>query len=224
MHAEFDFDRRFAVVPPFLPDAEGGASAREITPAAAPSGSAYFLYVGRLEKIKGLHEVIPSFVRDGASELWVAGSGSYESHLRELAGPSRRVRFLGHQTGERLGQLYRHAIAVVVPSVCYEVFPMVVLEAFREGTPIVAHRVGPFPEIVERSGGGLLYSTAGELDRALLSLTADKALRERLGRAAAHAFKTLWSEPVAMNKYFDVIRDVAKRRGLDLILQRTEPD
>ncbi|HEU0221820.1 MAG TPA: hypothetical protein VFR34_06355, partial [Paracoccaceae bacterium] len=33
------------------------------------------------------------------------------------------------------------------PSRCYEVFPMVVLEAFREGTPIVARDLGPYPEI-----------------------------------------------------------------------------
>jgi len=218
-HAEFGFDRPLAVVPPFLPEVEAGiaAVASPATPAHVPR---YFLFVGRLEMIKGLQDVIPLFAGDGATEIWVAGSGSYEPQLRQLAGAGRRVRFLGQQTADQLRQLYRGAIAVVVPSVCYEVFPMVVLEAFREGTPIVARHLGPFPEIVERSAGGLLFTTPEELDTALSSLAADSPLRDNLGQAAARAFKARWSEAVAMENYFDVIRDIAHRRHLDQILQR----
>ncbi|MEQ1896956.1 MAG: glycosyltransferase family 4 protein [Vicinamibacterales bacterium] len=217
-HAEFGFDRPLAVVPPFLAEADAAPQASPAT--ATQHVPPYFLFVGRLETIKGIQDVIPLFARDGATEIWIAGSGSYEPQLRQLAGSGRRVRFLGQQTADQLRQLYRDAIAVVVPSVCYEVFPMVVLEAFREGTPIVARHLGPFPEIVERSAGGLLFTTTEELDTALSSLAADRRLRDNLGQAAARAFKALWSEPVAMESYFGVIRDIARRRHLDQILQR----
>lgn len=216
-HAEFGFDRPLAVIPPFLPEAD---TASEASPATATRVPPYFLFVGRLEAIKGLQDVIPLFTGDGATEIWIAGSGSYESRLRQLAGAGRRVRFLGQQPADHLRQLYRDAIAVVVPSVAYEVFPTVVLEAFRESTPIVARRLGPFPEIVERSGGGLLFSTPDELHGSLSSLAADRRLRDNLGQAAGRAFKALWSEPVAIERYLDVIRDVARRRRLDQILQR----
>ncbi len=215
-HAEFGFDRPLTVIPPFLPEAEGAGGAE----ASEPSSPPYFLFVGRLELIKGLQDVIPLFTGDGIAELWIAGSGVYEPMLRQLAGDSRRVRFLGQQTADRLRTLYRNAIAVVVPSVCYEVFPMVVLEAFREGTPIVARQLGPFPEIVERSDGGLLFTTAEELNAALASLARDPALRDRLGQAGERAYRTYWDEPVALGRYFEVIRDIARRRNLEGILER----
>ena len=218
-HAEFGFDRPLTVIPPFLLEAEADI-ASEASPAPAAPVPPYFLFVGRLELIKGLQDVIPLFAGDGETEIWIAGSGSYESRLRQLAGSGRRVRFLGQQPPDRLRQLYRDAIALVVPSVSYEVFPTVVLEAFREGTPIVARRLGPFPEIVERSGGGLLFTTPDDLRRSLSSLAADRRLRDNLGDAAERAFKALWSEPVAMERYLDVIRDIARRRHLDRVLQR----
>ena len=214
-HAEFGFERSLTVIPPFLPEGESAVPPRSET---AP----YFLFVGRLELIKGLQDVIPLFAGGGGAELWIAGSGVYEPELRRLAGDSRRVRFLGQQDPEALRALYRGAIAMVVPSVCYEVFPMVVLEAFREGTPIVARQLGPFPEIIERSGGGLLFSTVEELGSALHALAADPVLRERLGRSGARAFATYWDEPVALRRYFEVIRDIARRRNLEAILQRAE--
>jgi glycosyltransferase involved in cell wall biosynthesis len=44
-------------------------------------------------------------------------------------------------------------VAVVVPSVGYEVFPTVVLEAFAQGTPVIGHRLGPIPEMLDGRGG-----------------------------------------------------------------------
>lgn len=216
-HAEFGFNYPLTVIPPFLPDSEGVEAPSE------PSSPPYFLFVGRLELIKGLQDVIPLFTGDGVAELWIAGSGVYEPELRRLAAGSTRVRFLGAQTATRLRALYRNAIAVVVPSVCYEVFPMVVLEAFREGTPIVARHLGPFPEIVERSAGGLLFATTDELQGALTALATNQPLRDRLGRSAAAAFETHWSEPVAMDSYFGVIRDIARRRNISGIHERMVP-
>ena len=48
----------------------------------------------------------------------------------------------------------KFSIPTIVPSVCYETFGIVLIEAFRQGSPVIARRLGPFPEIVERSGGG----------------------------------------------------------------------
>lgn len=210
-HAEFGFHRPLQVIPTFLPD-EAALPAR----ASHAGGAPYVLFVGRLSRIKGLQDVIPHFVGPGSTELWIAGSGEFEPALRTLAGDSPRIRFLGQVRPEALRPLYQGALAIVVPSACYEVFPMVVLEAFREGTPIVARALGPFPEIVAASQGGILFETPAELDAALTSLGTDSALRDRLGAAGREAFVTRWSESVALERYFDVIRGIAGRRGIDL--------
>jgi glycosyltransferase involved in cell wall biosynthesis len=219
-HAEFDFHLPMTVIPPFLPgveeiDGDAGATALPDDFATVP----YFLSVGRLEVIKGLQDVIPHFGSEAPAELWIAGAGSYEPTLRKLAA-GRRVRFLGVMDAARLQTLYRHAIAVVMPSVCYEVFPMVVLEAFREGTPIVARRLGPFPEIIERSDGGLLFSTQDELRTAFTSLATNRALRDGLGERGQRAFRTHWDESVSLDRYFEVIREVAERRNDRTLLEK----
>jgi glycosyltransferase involved in cell wall biosynthesis len=109
----------------------------------------YFLYVGRLEKLKGLQTLIPSFRRYPKAQLLVAGAGSYESRLRQLAEDSVNIRFLGHVAERQLQALYRQAVALIVPSINFEVTsPLVILEAFRQRTPVISRNLGAMPEII----------------------------------------------------------------------------
>ncbi len=210
-HQEFGFQPDMHVLPLFLPDApmtgEEATSSRQDA-ATRP----FFLFVGRLERIKGLQDVIPLFTDGSPADLWIAGTGDYERELRQLAGHRDGVRFLGSLTQEQLRGLYRRALAVILPSICYEVFPMVTLEAFREGTPIVARRLGPYPEIVEQSEGGLLFETREELADTLSKLSMDEALRDKLGAAGRRAFQSNWSETVVLKRYFALIERIARQR------------
>lgn len=219
-HREFGFQQTMSVAPPFLLDAEAPGTAPESLRSA--QDPPYFLFVGRLEAIKGLQDVIPLFRNEGTAELWIAGSGADEKRLRELADGAPRVRFLGQQTAEQLRDLYRDAVALIVPSVCYEVFALVIIEAFRQGTPVVARRQGPFPEIVAKSDGGLLFDTVDELEKALSALLDSDDLRAKLGSAAAKAARLLWSESVAMKHYFELIGEIARRRGDNELLRKVQ--
>ncbi len=212
-HREFGFPRPLEVIPYFLPDPDSGAEAPAPL-AERPSENPYFLFVGRLEKIKGLHDVIPHFTGPGASELWVVGTGEYEAELKRQAAGLARVRFLGARTPEVLRSLYRDALAVIAPSVCYETFGIILLEAFRESTPVLARRLGPFTEIVEQSGGGLLFENDAELANGMAQLETDAKLRAQLGAAGHRALGERWSESVVIENYFELIRRVAdsKRR------------
>jgi glycosyltransferase involved in cell wall biosynthesis len=214
-HREFGFETPMEVFPSFLPD-EGSLP----VPRRDPGAEDYYLFVGRLEAIKGLDDVIPLFDESAKASLWIAGTGAHEPVLRELARDRPKVRFLGQKTADELRVLYRDAIALLIPSRCYEVFPLVALEAFREATPIIARRLGPLPEIVDSTGGGMLFSTASELRSALDALQADTARRDALGAAAASAFVERWSESAVLSRYFALIRAIAERRGLDDVLAR----
>ena len=211
-HAEFGFSQPMTVMPSFLPDLPAHPAAPVVP---QPGQRPYVLFVGRLERIKGLQDVIPAFDETMPADLLIAGTGSYETTLRRLAAASPNVRFLGWCDPPQLTSLYRGARALIVPSKCYEVFPLVVLEAFQHGVPIIARRLGPHPEIVERSQGGLLFDDTAEFADAVRSLVSDGALRDTMGRAAQAAFQANWSESVALATYFDLIRAIAVRRGLD---------
>jgi glycosyltransferase involved in cell wall biosynthesis len=179
----------------------------------------YFLYVGRLERIKGLDDVIPLFRGFEEADLLVAGEGEHGARLRELAAGSPRVRFLGRLSDADLAQAYRGAEALIVPSAGFETFGIILIEAFRQGTPVVARRIGPFPEIVETSGGGVLFERGEELPALLNSLQRDVALRAGLATAAAAAFRTYWTEDAVLPRYMEMIADVALAKGRPDIAQ-----
>src|SRR5712691_6859885 len=104
------------------------------------------------EKLKGLQTLIPLFCRYRKAQLWIVGTGSYEPQLRQLTASNANIRFLGYMTDQDLQGLYRQAVAVLVPSLCLEIFPLVILEAFRQRTPVVVRNLGGMPEILTESG------------------------------------------------------------------------
>jgi glycosyltransferase involved in cell wall biosynthesis len=206
-HKRFGFPAPMTVFPSFLPKSETAATP---PPENAPP---YFLFVGRLEIIKGLQDVIPAFRSDIPAELWIAGDGSYAPELKRLASGNPKVKFLGKLPMDELPGLYAGAVAAVTPSRCYEVFPMVVLEAFREATPIVASALGPYPEIVKSTGGGLLFTDEASLHDSLMRMATDPDLRAATGGAGRGAFEERWSEDVVLAKYFETIASVAESKG-----------
>ena len=87
-HREFGFPRDMEVLPYFLPDA---APTSEPVSDVSPHPRPYFLFVGRLEKIKGLDDVIPLFREYDGADLLVAGDGEYQATIAKLATGIDRV-------------------------------------------------------------------------------------------------------------------------------------
>lgn len=210
-HREFGFEREMEVLPYFLPDADAAAAPRPAGP--PPHGRPYFLFVGRLERIKGLDDVIPVFREFTDADLLIAGTGTHEDHLRELAKGMSNVVFLGRLDPASLSRFYAHAHASIVPSECFETFGIVLIESFRQGTPVIARRLGPFPEIVQSSGGGELFSDRQELLSAMHRIASDAAHRSALSNRAFRGYVERWSESVVVPKYLDIVRRAAERRG-----------
>jgi glycosyltransferase involved in cell wall biosynthesis len=203
------------VIPYFLPDsspAPGAGAAPSHAVDEPPEGCPYFLFVGRLEKIKGVQDILPAFAGDRGPELLVIGTGDYESELRLLAADKPRVRFLGRLPAEEISRYYDGALALIVPSVCYETFGIILIESFRNGTPVIARRIGPFPEIVGR-GGGVLFASDGELREAMARIAGDDGYRTQLGREARAAFETFWRDDVVIGAYVDLLRRIALKKG-----------
>ena len=147
------------------------------------------------------------------ADLLIAGTGEHEARLRELARGVDNVKFLGRVDGRTLSALYRDAVALIVPSVCYETFGIILIEAFQQGTPVIARRIGPFPEIVEASGGGLLFEGTTDLLEAMRALQTDPAKRAELAERARRGFDENWSERAVVPRYLDLIGRTAERKG-----------
>jgi glycosyltransferase involved in cell wall biosynthesis len=218
-HREFGFPREMEVLPAFISDT-GSAN---VTEDERPSRKPYFLFVGRLERIKGLQDVIPVFADYADADLLIAGDGQYLEELQAQAAGMQRVRFLGQVAPDDLVRYFRHAVALIVPSLCFETFGVILLEAFRQSTPVIARRLGPFPEIVETSGGGELFANTDELVASMRRLQRDGALRDRLGRLGYEAFQKHWHQRVVVPRYLDIVRRAADRKNGSGNLSRRSP-
>jgi glycosyltransferase involved in cell wall biosynthesis len=180
-------------------------------PGPRPHARPYFLFVGRLETIKGLQTIIPLWDKVKKTtdvDLLVAGGGTMERELRALAGGNPKIHFLGPQPQAALGALYVHALACIVPSLTYETFGIVMLEAFARKTPVIARRLGALPEVVEESGGGLTFGDDGELLSAIAALASSPATRTQLGERGYAALVRNWSREPHLARYFDIIEEV----------------
>jgi glycosyltransferase involved in cell wall biosynthesis len=185
--------------------------AAERSEALVPPGP-FFLYAGRLERIKGVAALIAAFRGYREADLLIAGEGGEAGALRALAAGCGHIRFLGQVPRDRLAGLVSRATAVLVPSLGYEVFPLVVLEAFAEGTPVIARDRGSLAEIVHASGGGLLFGDGDGLEACLRRMQDDPALRRALGAAGRQAWQTRWTLEAHLRSYLSLIDRLARER------------
>ena len=209
-HREFGFPRDMAVLPYFLPG--DIPTTPERRGPDRPHERPYFLTVGRLTRIKGLDSIIPVFRDYPDADLLIIGDGEERAALEALAAGIPNVKFLGRVPNENLRRYYEHAIAAIMPSLGYETFGIVLIEAFRYQTPVIARRIGPFPEIVTESNGGLLFSTADELRQAMIDLQRDPARRDALALNGYRACRERWSEDVVIGKYLSLVQDALSAR------------
>jgi glycosyltransferase involved in cell wall biosynthesis len=195
-------------LPYFLPDDYTGLPAVEAPGHARP----YVAAAGRLEKIKGFQDAIAAMRQLPELDLRIAGTGQFESALRESARGMANVIFEGRLDAAHIAAVFRGARAVVVPSLVYETFGYVVLEAFHERTPVVVRNLGALPELVAESGGGLVFETQEGLVASLRKLACDEPLRRRLGGNGHAARNGIWSEAEHLERYFSLIDQLRRRR------------
>jgi glycosyltransferase involved in cell wall biosynthesis len=157
-----------------------------------------------------VQDIIPVFKKRPEYDLLIAGDGDYSERLKKQAGGSSNIKFLGRLEQDRLKRLYEKATAVIVPSVCYETFGIIIIEAFSNKTPVIVNNLGALPEAIEDSGGGFVYNNRGELVKALKMLAGNSALRSELGNRGFEAFLKFWNEEAHLTKYFNLIEKIQK--------------
>ena len=172
----------------------------------------FFLFVGRLEKIKGVQDIIPAFREIDNVDLVIAGDGDYAPQLRSMADGVSNIRFVGRVEHDVLQGLYRDALATVVPSLCYETFGVVVAESYSARTPVIVRAASSLEELVSKYGGGLMYHTDDELRDAIVRMRDDDALRKRLGEEGRKAYDDEFAEDAFLEHYLAVVHDLIRRK------------
>jgi D-inositol-3-phosphate glycosyltransferase len=173
------------------------ASAREKLGLPRGGKMKVVLFVGRIQRLKGLEVLLRAFARlnDLDAELLIVGGRpgtTPESreiarlqHLATRLGVAERTRFLGAVPHEDLPAYYSAADVSVMPS-SYESFGLVAVESLACGTPVVATRVGGLRSIVRDEETGLLvpWRDAELFAERLRRVLTDASLRARLAEHA----------------------------------------
>lgn len=132
--------------------------------AAAPVEGvrAGFLFVGRLSAEKGVDVLVDAANICGTSVIRVAGGGPQAGLLENVPGVTR----LGALSSDSVRTEMSQAMALILPSICYEGFPMTLVEAFSSSLPVIASRLGSLPELVSDGVTGILFDPGNANDLA----------------------------------------------------------
>ncbi|SHK88636.1 glycosyltransferase family 4 protein [Hymenobacter psychrotolerans] len=162
--------------------------------ASAARRANHLLFVGRLSPEKGLHTLLAAAAAH-ALPLVVVGDGPLLAEVEACAAATPSVQYAGPADAAGVAAAMRHCRALVMPSECVEGMPMVVLEAFAAGTPVLAARRGGPGEMVKPGSNGLLFEPgdAEGLAQAAHSLLADAELARRLGEGGRASYEALYT-------------------------------
>lgn len=169
------------------------------------------VYVGRLSPEKGLINLLKAWKiwssQPGASapSLRIIGDGPLRHELEHMA-RNLPILFLGQLSAIETKLEISTAKLLILPSECYEGFPMVIGEAYALGTPVAASNLGPLGEIVEENISGVLFQPASpdSMHQVIESLWRLPKKIEALGEGAYRKYHDLYSE----NKNYSRLMDI----------------
>jgi glycosyltransferase involved in cell wall biosynthesis len=192
-------------------------------PAPRPAHSTFTVgYFARIAPEKGLHVLADAFLRmrERGFEGRLEAAGYLAPEHREyLHGIERKLQgtdfhYRGSLDRAQKLDFFRSLDAFSLPATYDEPKGLSVLEAMAMGVPVVQPRRGAFPEVVNRTGGGLLTTPddPASLADAILSLTRNREFAADLGRRGAHGVRQHYSASAMAASAIEAYQSIANAR------------
>jgi glycosyltransferase involved in cell wall biosynthesis len=163
----------------------------KISPAPC-DGVLRFGFIGLIAPHKGVHLLIEAFralnSHERPVELHLYGNldayPAYVKELRHQAGTDERIHFHGRFEPSRIAEVFAGFDVTVLPSLCYENNPLVILESYAAGKPVITAAMAGMKELVNHAENGLHFKAADarDLARQMQLLIDDTDLLPRLRR------------------------------------------
>lgn len=184
------------------------------------SGRIAIAFVGTIGWHKGLHILIKAFRKAQYSNLTLkiygspAGQTDYHNTLLDLAQGDKRIEFLEPFDIGQLPAIMRDISAIVIPSVYYEPYPLVMLIALAYRIPLIASNIGGIPELVKDGLNGFLFKPgdADQLAKVIEKIARNPQVLEELRKNIVTPRRT---EEEALD-YENIYRKLTDRQPSDI--------
>jgi phosphatidylinositol alpha-mannosyltransferase len=182
-----------------------------VRPFERPKDSFIILYVGRLDKRKGIFVALDAFKRISDefpnSILQVVGKGSLDKEVQVVANSLKlgdRCQFFGYVSRDDLPRYYASCDVYISPALGGEAQGIVLLEAMACGKPVIASDIGGYDEVIKNGENGILFTSNSSEDLAqkIGQVIMDDKLRKSLAVNAR-----LYAEGCAWNTIVKRVED-----------------
>ena len=171
----------------------------------------FVLYVGRLEKQKGLMTLVKAF-KDFPYTLKIIGfsSDGYENDLKAFAGETDNIQFMGKMDFEQIVPYLKSCLCTVVPSEWYDNFPNSLIESYAYRKAVVATDFGSLKEMVEDGETGLKfkYGDVDDLRTKIQYMFEHTEDARRMGENGYQLIGTKYSPGTHYNRLMEVFKKV----------------
>jgi len=179
----------------------------------------YVLYFGRLSPEKGLLFLISVAAKMPYVPFKIVGEGPQKSELKrcvEMKG-IKNIEFIEHKIGDELKNYISNSRFVILPSECFEIFPMSILESFALGKAVVASNIGGIPELVTNEQNGYLFNVGDSLTcvKYIDRLWKDPQLCLNFGKSARYNLETYFDKDIHLNKLRYIFGLILNQKKID---------
>ena len=118
-----------------------------------------FVFAGRLDKLKGIDLLLEAWKEIKDFDLIICGTGPEEEWCKKFIEEKgiSNVQMLGFVENEKVMSIISESKALLLPTQCYEGFPMTIVESLACGTPIIGSDIGNVGSLIEEGVTGLKF-------------------------------------------------------------------
>lgn len=197
-------ESQLIVKPNFVEDFGEGDTTREN----------FFLLVGRLSVEKGIDVALKALAIK-KFKLVVIGDGPLRDQVVSASNANPDLTYVGFKDKNVIVDYLKRCTALLLPSLCYEGFPVSLLESFATGTPAIVSQLGPLTEIVQNNENGLHFEpgNAQDLVDKVFMLLNNKSMAEQLGKHARRTYLNSYTPEKNYLKLMDIYTQLAHIGG-----------
>ncbi len=179
----------------------------------------YFLYVGRLSQEKGIWPLVQVFEKGKTKKLKIIGDGPLREAIKKYIEQKKltNIELLGFLPKEDCQTHILKAGFVIVPSLCYENCPRIVIEAYSLGVPVLGSDTGSLKEMIIDGRTGRIFNpySIDDMTEKIIKYNDDAQSRAQLGRNALSLYEEKYTPQInyklLMNIYEKTIKGLSPK-------------